>query len=174
MCPRLQDVTVFAVLAERRLAPTLFVSYAQWVQKTAAGSPGIGRPGGVRYGVFPEGRIEGFIEGKSLVTAQLSDADRSAAIAAKLATFHGEILPLRKTSEWCTRTLRVCVGDFAVSMLLGVYLTRRPARMASGVACLPRHNRRGQRRRPWTPGAPRAFSAVTLTPRWPKWQPCLR
>jgi hypothetical protein len=78
----------------------LFVTLQQAIHFTTS------RP--CSFGVFPEGRIEGFIEGKCLVTKQLYAADRSADIACRLATFHREVLPLRKTTDWCTRTISTC------------------------------------------------------------------
>jgi choline/ethanolamine kinase len=56
--------------------------------------------------VFPEGRLELFLEGRSLKTPEIFGEATSLAVARGLARLHGATLPLRKTRDWASRTMR--------------------------------------------------------------------
>ncbi|EDO28968.1 predicted protein, partial [Nematostella vectensis] len=66
---------VFALLAEKKIAPKL-------------------------YAIFPEGRLEEFLQAKSLTVAEIRSAENSVKIARKLREFHGLSLPLGKNPKW--------------------------------------------------------------------------
>uniref|UniRef100_UPI00358FFAB3 choline kinase alpha-like isoform X1 n=2 Tax=Myxine glutinosa TaxID=7769 RepID=UPI00358FFAB3 len=74
------ESVMFAILAERRLGPTL-------------------------YGVFPQGRIEEFIPSRRLRTEDLADPDISAVIVVKTARFHKMTMPFNKKPMWLFNTM---------------------------------------------------------------------
>jgi hypothetical protein len=57
---------------------------------------------------FNVSRIEAFLEGRALKTAEIFDSDTSLAIARGLARFHGASLPTRKARDWASRTMHQC------------------------------------------------------------------
>ncbi|KAL4676146.1 hypothetical protein H8959_010291 [Pygathrix nigripes] len=71
---------MFAILAERSLGPQL-------------------------YGVFPEGRLEQYIPSRPLKTQELREPVLSAAIATKMAQFHGMEMPFTKEPHWLFGTM---------------------------------------------------------------------
>ncbi|KAM9481848.1 choline/ethanolamine kinase isoform 2-T2 [Clarias gariepinus] len=74
------ESVMFAILAERKLGPTL-------------------------YGIFPEGRLEEYIPSKRLCTEHLQLPDISAEVAVKLARFHRMIMPFNKEPKWLFSTM---------------------------------------------------------------------
>nr|XP_014720033.1 choline/ethanolamine kinase isoform X1 [Equus asinus] len=74
------ESVMFAILAERSLGPQL-------------------------YGVFPEGRLEQYIPSRPLTTRELRDPVLSAAIATKMARFHGMEMPFTKEPHWLFGTM---------------------------------------------------------------------
>ncbi|KAM9683747.1 choline/ethanolamine kinase isoform 3-T3 [Dama dama] len=74
------ESVMFAILAERSLGPQL-------------------------YGVFPEGRLEQYIPSRPLKTHELRDPVLSAAIATKMAKFHGMEMPFTKEPHWLFGTM---------------------------------------------------------------------
>ncbi|KAG9331406.1 hypothetical protein JZ751_019296 [Albula glossodonta] len=74
------ESVMFALLAERALGPRL-------------------------YGVFPEGRLEQYLPSCCLVTEQLGVPELSAEIAAKMACFHGMVMPFNKEPKWLFETI---------------------------------------------------------------------
>ncbi|XP_004589749.2 choline/ethanolamine kinase [Ochotona princeps] len=74
------ESVMFAILAERALGPQL-------------------------YGVFPEGRLEQYIPSRPLKTQELRDPVLSAAIATKMAQFHGMEMPFTKEPHWLFGTM---------------------------------------------------------------------
>ncbi|XP_037702144.1 choline/ethanolamine kinase isoform X2 [Choloepus didactylus] len=74
------ESVMFAILAERSLGPQLF-------------------------GVFPEGRLEQYIPSRSLKTRELREPVLSAAIATKMAQFHGMEMPFTKEPHWLFGTM---------------------------------------------------------------------
>nr|XP_003423224.3 choline/ethanolamine kinase isoform X1 [Loxodonta africana] len=74
------ESVMFAILAERSLGPQL-------------------------YGVFPEGRLEQYIPSRPLKTQELREPVLSAAIATKMARFHGMEMPFTKEPHWLFRTM---------------------------------------------------------------------
>ncbi|XP_043296479.1 choline/ethanolamine kinase isoform X3 [Cervus elaphus] len=74
------ESVMFAILAERSLGPQL-------------------------YGVFPEGRLEQYIPSRPLKTHELRDPLLSAAIATKMAKFHGMEMPFTKEPHWLFGTM---------------------------------------------------------------------
>ncbi|XP_075409542.1 choline/ethanolamine kinase isoform X1 [Tenrec ecaudatus] len=75
-----QESVMFAILAERSLGPQL-------------------------YGVFPEGRLEQYIPSRPLKTQELQEPLLSAAIAEKMAQFHGMEMPFTKEPHWLFGTM---------------------------------------------------------------------
>ncbi|XP_004676422.1 PREDICTED: choline/ethanolamine kinase isoform X2 [Condylura cristata] len=71
---------MFAILAERSLGPQL-------------------------HGVFPEGRLEQYIPSRPLRTQELREPQLSAAIATKMAQFHGMEMPFAKEPRWLFGTM---------------------------------------------------------------------
>ncbi|KAI5137934.1 choline/ethanolamine kinase isoform X3 [Manis pentadactyla] len=74
------ESVMFAILAERSLGPQL-------------------------YGVFPEGRLEQYIPSRPLKTNELREPLLSAAIATKMAQFHGMEMPFTKEPHWLFGTM---------------------------------------------------------------------
>ncbi|XP_004470401.1 choline/ethanolamine kinase isoform X4 [Dasypus novemcinctus] len=74
------ESVMFAILAERSLGPQL-------------------------YGVFPEGRLEQYIPSRTLKTRELREPVFSAAIATKMAQFHGMEMPFTKEPHWLFGTM---------------------------------------------------------------------
>ncbi|XP_010341678.1 choline/ethanolamine kinase isoform X1 [Saimiri boliviensis] len=74
------ESVMFAILAERSLGPQL-------------------------YGVFPEGRLEQYIPSRPLKTQELREPVLSAAIATKMARFHGMEMPFTKEPHWLFGTM---------------------------------------------------------------------
>ncbi|XP_075862989.1 choline/ethanolamine kinase isoform X3 [Microcebus murinus] len=74
------ESVMFAILAERSLGPQL-------------------------YGVFPEGRLEQYIPSRPLKTRELREPVLSAAIATKMAQFHGMEMPFTKEPHWLFGTM---------------------------------------------------------------------
>ncbi|KAM6215814.1 choline/ethanolamine kinase [Rhynchocyon petersi] len=74
------ESVMFAILAERSLGPQL-------------------------YGVFPEGRLEQYIPSRTLKTQELREPVLSAAIATKMAQFHGMEMPFTKEPHWLFGTM---------------------------------------------------------------------
>ncbi|XP_036904570.1 choline/ethanolamine kinase isoform X2 [Sturnira hondurensis] len=74
------ESVMFAILAERSLGPQL-------------------------YGVFPEGRLEQYIPSRPLKTGDLREPVLSAAIATKMARFHGMEMPFTKEPRWLFGTM---------------------------------------------------------------------
>ncbi|XP_031995127.1 choline/ethanolamine kinase isoform X1 [Hylobates moloch] len=74
------ESVMFAILAERSLGPQL-------------------------YGVFPEGRLEQYIPSRPLKTQELREPVLSAAIATKMAQFHGMEMPFTKEPHWLFGTM---------------------------------------------------------------------
>lgn len=74
------ESVMFAILAERSLGPQL-------------------------YGVFPEGRLEQYIPSRPLKTQELREPVLSAAIATKMAQFHGMEMPFAKEPHWLFGTM---------------------------------------------------------------------
>ncbi|XP_021114366.1 choline/ethanolamine kinase isoform X2 [Heterocephalus glaber] len=74
------ESVMFAILAERSLGPQL-------------------------YGVFPEGRLEQYLPSRPLKTQELRKPVLSAAIAAKMARFHGMEMPFTKEPHWLFGTM---------------------------------------------------------------------
>ncbi|CAK6444064.1 unnamed protein product [Pipistrellus nathusii] len=74
------ESVMFAILAERSLGPQL-------------------------YGVFPEGRLEQYIPSLPLKTRDLREPMLSAAIATKMARFHGMEMPFTKEPHWLFGTM---------------------------------------------------------------------
>uniref|UniRef100_A0A671DQL5 ethanolamine kinase n=1 Tax=Rhinolophus ferrumequinum TaxID=59479 RepID=A0A671DQL5_RHIFE len=74
------ESVMFAILAERSLGPQL-------------------------YGVFPEGRLEQYIPSRPLKTRELAEPVLSAAIATKMAQFHGMEMPFTKEPHWLFGTM---------------------------------------------------------------------
>ncbi|XP_014648816.1 PREDICTED: choline/ethanolamine kinase isoform X2 [Ceratotherium simum simum] len=74
------ESVMFAILAERSLGPQL-------------------------YGVFPEGRLEQYIPSRPLKTRELREPVLSAAIATKMAQFHGMEMPFTKEPRWLFGTM---------------------------------------------------------------------
>ncbi|KAM8778965.1 choline/ethanolamine kinase [Rhynchonycteris naso] len=74
------ESVMFAILAERSLGPQL-------------------------YGVFPEGRLEQYIPSRPLKTGDLREPVLSAAIATKMARFHGMEMPFTKEPHWLFGTM---------------------------------------------------------------------
>ncbi|XP_077025423.1 choline/ethanolamine kinase isoform X2 [Tamandua tetradactyla] len=74
------ESVMFAILAERSLGPQL-------------------------YGIFPEGRLEQYIPSRSLKTQELREPGLSAAIATKMAQFHGMEMPFTKEPHWLFGTM---------------------------------------------------------------------
>ncbi|XP_048209472.1 choline/ethanolamine kinase isoform X1 [Perognathus longimembris pacificus] len=74
------ESVMFAILAERSLGPQL-------------------------YGVFPEGRLEQYLPSRPLKTHELREPLLSAAIAMKMAQFHGMEMPFTKEPHWLFGTM---------------------------------------------------------------------
>ncbi|XP_017654093.1 choline/ethanolamine kinase isoform X2 [Nannospalax galili] len=74
------ESVMFAILAERSLGPQL-------------------------YGVFPEGRLEQYLPSRPLKTHELREPVLSAAIATKMARFHGMEMPFTKEPHWLFGTM---------------------------------------------------------------------
>uniref|UniRef100_A0AAQ5XX26 Ethanolamine kinase n=1 Tax=Amphiprion ocellaris TaxID=80972 RepID=A0AAQ5XX26_AMPOC len=74
------ESVMFAILAERTLGPKL-------------------------YGIFPEGRLEQYLQNTRMKTEQLSNPDISAEIATKLARFHEMVMPFNKEPKWLFATI---------------------------------------------------------------------
>ncbi|XP_037371089.1 choline/ethanolamine kinase [Talpa occidentalis] len=74
------ESVMFAILAERSLGPQL-------------------------YGVFPEGRLEQYLPSRPLRTQELREPVLSAAIATKMAQFHGMEMPFAKEPRWLFGTM---------------------------------------------------------------------
>ncbi|XP_015362407.1 choline/ethanolamine kinase isoform X2 [Marmota marmota marmota] len=74
------ESVMFAILAERSLGPQL-------------------------YGVFPEGRLEQYLPSRPLKTRELREPVLSAAIATKMARFHGMEMPFTKEPHWLFGTM---------------------------------------------------------------------
>ncbi|XP_005379651.1 PREDICTED: choline/ethanolamine kinase isoform X2 [Chinchilla lanigera] len=74
------ESVMFAILAERSLGPHL-------------------------YGVFPEGRLEQYLPSRPLKTQELREPVLSAAIATKMAQFHGMEMPFTKEPHWLFGTM---------------------------------------------------------------------
>nr|XP_045008501.1 choline/ethanolamine kinase isoform X1 [Jaculus jaculus] len=74
------ESVMFAILAERSLGPQL-------------------------YGVFPEGRLEQYLPSRPLKTRELREPVLSAAIATKMAHFHGMEMPFTKEPHWLFGTM---------------------------------------------------------------------
>ncbi|XP_071465454.1 choline/ethanolamine kinase isoform X1 [Marmota flaviventris] len=74
------ESVMFAILAERSLGPQL-------------------------YGVFPEGRLEQYLPSRPLKTRELREPVLSAAIATKMAQFHGMEMPFTKEPHWLFGTM---------------------------------------------------------------------
>ncbi|XP_057597583.1 choline/ethanolamine kinase isoform X2 [Hippopotamus amphibius kiboko] len=74
------ESVMFAILAERSLGPQL-------------------------YGVFPEGRLEQYLPSRPLKTHELREPVLSAAIATKMAQFHGMEMPFTKEPRWLFGTM---------------------------------------------------------------------
>ncbi|XP_056137402.1 choline/ethanolamine kinase [Lampris incognitus] len=74
------ESVMFAILAERSLGPKL-------------------------YGIFPEGRLEQYIQNNRMCTEELSDPSISAEIATKMARFHGMLMPFNKEPKWLFGTI---------------------------------------------------------------------
>ncbi|KAM5335157.1 choline/ethanolamine kinase isoform 1-T1 [Glossophaga mutica] len=74
------ESVMFAILAERSLGPQL-------------------------YGVFAEGRLEQYIPSRPLKTGDLREPVLSAAIATKMARFHGMEMPFTKEPRWLFGTM---------------------------------------------------------------------
>ena len=76
VCPREQEVLVFALLADRNIAPPL-------------------------YGVWPEGRLEGYIENsRPLSTLELSEPINIEQIGTRMGEIHSVNLPIVKQRNW--------------------------------------------------------------------------
>lgn len=74
------ESVMFAILAERSLGPKL-------------------------YGIFPEGRLEGYLPNERMTTKELSDPSISAEIASKVARFHRMQMPFNKEPKWLFGTI---------------------------------------------------------------------
>ncbi|XP_058435093.1 choline/ethanolamine kinase isoform X8 [Marmota monax] len=57
------------------------------------------------YGVFPEGRLEQYLPSRPLKTRELREPVLSAAIATKMARFHGMEMPFTKEPHWLFGTM---------------------------------------------------------------------